>query len=494
MKRAILIASALLAISSAARAGEIGFVEDFSLATDREAALKQLIPGTEDYYYYTALNQQDLGQLDKVDETLKAWVARYNQTPRVIEIQNRQALLRYAQDPRKSLDFIIWRLGLQFNHQKDEQAAQGVAPTRLDPALIGLDALTRRAFELYPQATNGFEPCALDRLVATNPQGDVRRDLLGRLARPDYKDLPRLVAEDLAYQNSGGFGSLSIHRNLLLAQLEDLLKLKADLLNQENFVNAYLTKLQPNPDVDYAHDLAARKEHLDRLWTFVSRLAPVHNSLKAHVLYNRLLLDRQRDVWDKDRFLAYIKLPRPCIYINPKYLESRENREFQVDLSRNYPATLLPPIITDEPLVRSYLEHFLVDAKDSAEYAPYILDTYLKEVFAETKIVNGVGAMEAWYSMLSPDVYQALKDRVDIDFAYTSKDQYAAGEPVALDVYVKNVTDLIVKVYEINALNYYRTNGRLVDLNMDLDGLVANEEQTVKYTDPPLVASSGTLT
>ena len=85
-----------------------------------------------------------------------------------------------------------------------------------------------------------------------------------------------------------------------------------------------------------------------------------------------------------------------------------------------------------------------------------------------------------------PDVYQALKDRVDIDFAFTSKDQYAAAEPVALDVYVKNVTDLIVKVYEINALNYYRTNGRLVDLNMDLDGLVANEEQTVKYTDPPL--------
>ena len=174
------------------------------------------------------------------------------------------------------------------------------------------------------------------------------------------------------------------------------------------------------------------------------------------------------------------------MYINPKYMESRENQEYQVDLSRDYPATRLPAIVTDEPLVRSYLEHFLVDAKDYAEFMPYILDTYLKEVFAETKIVNGVGAMEAWYSMLTPDVYQALKDRVDIDFAYTSKDQYAADEPVALDVYVKNVTDLIVKVYEINALNYYRTNGRLVDLNMDLDGLVANEEQTVKYTDPPL--------
>ena len=123
MKRAILIASVLLAVASRAGAGEIGFVENFSLATDREAAIKQLIPGTEDYYYYTALNQQDLGLLDKVDQTLKAWVARYNETPRAMEIENRQALLRLhgpAQEPR--LHHLA--AGPPLNHQKDEQAAQ----------------------------------------------------------------------------------------------------------------------------------------------------------------------------------------------------------------------------------------------------------------------------------------------------------------------------------------------------------------------------------
>ena len=33
-------------------AGEIDYIEDFVLAKQRERALKQLIPGTEDYYYY----------------------------------------------------------------------------------------------------------------------------------------------------------------------------------------------------------------------------------------------------------------------------------------------------------------------------------------------------------------------------------------------------------------------------------------------------------
>ena len=45
--------------------GEIGFVEDFALAPDRAAALKQLVPGTDDYYYYHALQLLNTQQFDK---------------------------------------------------------------------------------------------------------------------------------------------------------------------------------------------------------------------------------------------------------------------------------------------------------------------------------------------------------------------------------------------------------------------------------------------
>ena len=34
--------------------GVIDFIEDFALAEDRTIPLKQLIPGTEDFYYYHA--------------------------------------------------------------------------------------------------------------------------------------------------------------------------------------------------------------------------------------------------------------------------------------------------------------------------------------------------------------------------------------------------------------------------------------------------------
>jgi len=50
-----------IALAFAGAAQEIGYIETFSLADDREAALKELVPGTDDYYYYHALHAQNIG-------------------------------------------------------------------------------------------------------------------------------------------------------------------------------------------------------------------------------------------------------------------------------------------------------------------------------------------------------------------------------------------------------------------------------------------------
>ena len=74
----------------------IGFDEIYVLSENREEALKQLIPGTEDYYYYHALHFQNTGEFGKVEDLLKPWIKRYQRSARVREIQHRQALLNAA--------------------------------------------------------------------------------------------------------------------------------------------------------------------------------------------------------------------------------------------------------------------------------------------------------------------------------------------------------------------------------------------------------------
>ena len=109
MNRSIWIASTLALASlmaTFARAGEIGFLEDFALAKDRAAVLKQLIPGSEDYYYYHALHYQNTEQYDKVDALLPTWIQRHGHTARVREILHRQALLTYDKTPEKTLAYL----------------------------------------------------------------------------------------------------------------------------------------------------------------------------------------------------------------------------------------------------------------------------------------------------------------------------------------------------------------------------------------------------
>jgi hypothetical protein len=476
-----------LAVAASSPAGEIGYVEDFSLAKDRSVPLGHLIPGTEDYFYYHALHLQNNGQFDEVDELLKPWIKEHKYTDRVREILNRQALLKYEEDPQASLEYIRQQLGIEFNHQKEVLGKKPDLPTALDQKLIARETLIARAFARY-RNLDGFEDQSLDWLVGEQLTPERRRALLSKLKRPDYANLAKLVVDDLDHKDSRGFGSFPIHMQLLLVQLEQCLKLKPDLLNQTHFVNAYLVKLHPGADVDWQRDPQARRAYLDRLDKFVARLAPVHNSLKAHVLYHRLVFDRSQGVYDRQRLMAYLKLPRPVSYVDQEFMKLEESRRYPVNLGADYQQfTLLPPVGDDEPLVRSYLHHFFVDDEDYKAFEPYVNDLYLKHNFAEAKIVSNPGDdPQRWYAMLPPAQYKALKERIDLDFAYSNKEQFADDEPVTLDLDVKNVRTLIVKVFEINTRNYYRQNLSEVDTDVNLDGLVANEEKTYEYPEPPL--------
>ena len=487
MKRlAVALAILIFLCAASINAAEIGFIEKFSLAEDRAEALKLLIPGSQEYYYYHCLHYQNTEQFDQVEELLKAWIKRYNYTPAVREIQNRQALLTYDKDPAASLEFIRGQLGIQFNHQRDAIGEKPNLPNLLDQALISRERLIAVAKQRHKNLA-GFEDASFDWLAATELNPDRRRHLLQRLQRPDHANLAQLIAADLKHQYSKPFGSMTIHNQLLKTQLDELLRLKLDLLNQQAFVNAYLAKLLPNDDVNRDFEIDEYEGYLDRLAKFVSRLAPVHNSLKTHVLYHRLLHDRSLGIYDKDRFMTYIKLPRNVPYIEPKFLQLGENRRFAADLNANFAGlTHLNPVRNDEPLVRSYLHHFFVGEANAKPYEPYISDVYLRENLAETKIVNGLGEPEQWYSLLPPTKYQVLKDRIDLEFAHTNKKYFAADAPVAVDLDVKNVRSLIVRVFEINTRNFYREHGREVNTTVNLDGLVANNKQTYKYNEPPL--------
>ncbi|MCA9175343.1 MAG: hypothetical protein KDB14_12740 [Planctomycetales bacterium] len=481
----ILLAGLVLLLAPAAiGAQEIGFWEEFALAEDREAALRQLIPGTEDYYYFHALHYQNTERFEQSAEMLKLWGERHGRTARLREIATRQSLLTYPRDRAASLEFVRSELNLHFGHQREVAGEKPNLPTRLDPALIQRERLSQLAHQ--HNDLRGFESTALPWLASTDLNPDKRRLLLQQLDRPDLPNLVDLVDADLKHPRSGGFGSLNIHRLMLRSQLDELARRQPQLLSQSAFVRTYLTRLAPTDDEDWQYDDDVKLSHLDRLWGFVAKLGPVHNSLKAHVLYRRLALDRIRGEFNRDRFDEYLRLPRSVPYVNPDYLKVDERRRYMCNLGEQYPESGLPPVGNDESLVRQYLLHFFVKDDNYDRYLPLIRTEYLKQAFAESKVTAGVGNPEQWASLLPPSAFQALKDRVDLDFAPGNRRLFGAEANVSLDLDIKHVDTLLVNIFRINTETFYRANASVVNTDIALDGLVPNWQRQIKYTDPPL--------
>src|SRR5437868_2487065 len=72
---------------------QVGFVEKFALAKDREAVLSQLIPGSEEFYFYNALHFQNTRQKAKLTAILDQWGKRFPSSAQREMIENREALL-----------------------------------------------------------------------------------------------------------------------------------------------------------------------------------------------------------------------------------------------------------------------------------------------------------------------------------------------------------------------------------------------------------------
>jgi autotransporter-associated beta strand protein len=318
---------------------------------------------------------------------------------------------------------------------------------------------------------------------------DQRRAVLQKLQRPDVPNLVAALNADFKAEPSIGFGDLPIHRQLLISQLDEL---KAEHGRSTSFIYTYLRKLAPSADVNLEFDEAEREAWLDRVWAFAEGITS-HKTLKARILYLRLDHDRKKGVYDRGRLLAYLKLPRRMPYINANFLRTYNSDWCDLDADLSDPLLNSPPIRNDEELVRDYFLHLFAKSADQNSTAPALLapwtehvsDTWLKPILAEALITNGIGNPERWASLITPTAFQQLKDRVDIEFPATNAPQFLPGDDIAFDVIVKNTPKLIVKIFELNTLNFFQTQQRQLNTDLNLDGLVANSEQTHAFDGGP---------
>ncbi|MFT7618480.1 MAG: hypothetical protein ACI97A_002123 [Planctomycetota bacterium] len=478
--------SLILTSISWSQESSTGFEETFALAKDRQEALKELIPGTEIYYFYNCLERQQAKEWAEVDSLLANWIRRYGRGARVEEIENRQALLQFSTNPSPTWDYLAKKLKLKFDHQPEVSDRDRDLPTTLDPDLLSIDAWTKRAISENRGTLRGITDRGIWSLSSSQLNDELLVRLLKRLETSDVPNLPALLIRGLKKTKDYTFDSLRVADKMTLAQLDECIRLRPEFLQDKTFVNQYIKRLAPNSDVEAKYNFIEKEKYLRRLHAFADRLGGQHNSLKANVLYSRLKLDQSQGRYDRGRFLAYLRLPQSTPYMNEDFYDKASHRGKYVDRETDSP-TNLDRIEKGDALVRAYLEHFFVSEDAITAYAEFIDEDYLNQVLAETKILAGIGDMERWYSLLDdPNYYEQIKNRVEINLSPTNKARLDLGEAVEIFADIKNVSTLLVKVYQINTTNYYTEAGKEVDAAIQIDGLVASQERTFNYEDSPL--------
>jgi hypothetical protein len=422
-------------------------------------------------------------------------------------IENRAALLRYGADPQATLAFLQERLNLRLDHQREAIDQKPNLPSVLDPERISRAVfqqhLLRNSDNLSGASEEALRQLILDKVPLTPAQ---QRALLAKLTRPDLPGLTELIEADLRSPESKGFGEFGVHRQLLAEQLDALSKRIPWLLDHQPFVFTRLLKLAPSADIDPEVQPAEREAWLERLWAYAKNLGPVFNTLKAHILFARLQHDRTSGIYDKARFLEYLKLPRRTGYMNPAYFQPGSGSGLPagelrariglvahpVDLQADPSPVpgMITPIGDDEWLVREFLLEFFKTEPAWEPYAVYLREAWVKALFAEAKMLHGVGDPEQWASLLPAAQFQQIKERVEVAFAPANPRVLRPSDAVALELWIKNAPKVLVKIYEINTLNFFLTEKRALNTDLKLDGLVANIENTHDFSAEPRGAKS----
>src|SRR4051812_28115650 len=109
---------------------DLADLEQFAFGPDREAALANLNPGSEDHFHYRCLHLQHGKRFKEAAALLTEWRDVHGESEDFTRLQHRQLLL--AGKPGDLVKHLRDTLAPDFDHQREAESRAAVHPTRLD--------------------------------------------------------------------------------------------------------------------------------------------------------------------------------------------------------------------------------------------------------------------------------------------------------------------------------------------------------------------------
>lgn len=453
----------------------------------------QLIHTNKDGCNNDEINKRiDNGRWNSTETARRHWLSTFSALP--------------ADKQKMVLNNVQSSLGANLSDVKQDTsssvATTGFVPVVLDQSVLTFDKIFSRASKHISsyigsqQLQNTFFLEYLLDWTSKNPSNVNRENLDSFMNALEITDSPHVVgflAKQLtrpATEYPVSFGSQRFHRNLSLLQLEELRKLVPKLIDDRQYVTCMLDRLI-SPNVDLYKDAARFESALMPVVDFVSILGHTFNDLKAVVLFNLLHAQIRQGKYDETTFNKYIAIPKYCSYTNGDFVSKQKSSGLTVPSMgsiKALPSLEMPTQEQEGELVRHFVTKYFIKRESwEKSFETMIDNVWLKDTFVRAKLLySDAPDLEKLRAMVpygSGTYVDFAKEKQEIRLAispYVPR-YWSGASNVSLTVEVKNVSKLIVKLFEINTLRYYRDNLEEIPSDISLEGLVASEEQQYEY-------------
>ena len=486
--------------------------EDFALSGSRAEVLKSMPHGTEVHSFLGILDHiQTYGSQapEELDALLEAHKKRFPYSSYATEMDLKRLLLKYDTASAKDQKALLKELNDKFLHYSFEHA-------RPNYASEAKAASTGKATETHPSVLNPSKssvktllseaPSNLSALQKLSVRGlqqlDISRlDFDGikhvfscvPVAEMDPQTFINSVKKYIKKDKWTSYSNLCNPNELTVAQLELLLGV-GDAKEDYAVVQPWLRKkFQCGRELTYAEQVVHCKTVLRGLGPLghTSTSVTVKVSLQFHALQLLLKLNRKGFKVFKD----FLGVPRGANYLKDHSGFLSMFKRFG-SLDSSIPAQLgmdTSFYIQELKLVETYLFRFLKDQPDSKLLESYFNQGYIIGAFAKIKLMAG-DPDPKWAAIYTEkrgaNAYETLLKEQWLRFAPHCKALYTPTDPVVLPLKLKGINTLVVRTFEINVNNYYRTTWKPLSSDLNLDGIIPNTEETFTFDAPQPVISS----
>jgi hypothetical protein len=226
---------------------------------------------------------------------------------------------------------------------------------------------------------------------------------------------------------------------------------------------------------------------LSHVLEYIHKVPPRYNPIKRGFTQQLLLAQEQLGLVDKKALLAYLQDPY-CLM--PSWTKDEFNKKIQrvrtenkEEDFRSYSCYFKP---SDNDLITRCLKRLFKTENNITEFEEFMDPSQLRKLYWQVKLQNGETCPNP-KEFFSDEKLEELFNQRELRFVENNKNNFKSGEHVEVILSIKNVSRLMVRIFEVNTLNYIMEKNNQDYETIDVSGLIPSGEFEHKYTNNPII-------